>query len=40
LAQTKGVMRLSRAYTEIVSRTTKYALVVLAASLNNKGNRT
>ena len=29
-------MRLMRAYTEITSRTTKYALVVLAESLRNK----
>ncbi|MGB9365959.1 MAG: helix-turn-helix transcriptional regulator [Xanthobacteraceae bacterium] len=34
--QTKGAMRLMRAYTEISSRTTKYALVVLAESLRNK----
>jgi transcriptional regulator with XRE-family HTH domain len=34
--QTKGAMRLLRAYTEIGSRTTKYALVVLAESLRNK----
>ena len=34
--QTKGAMRLIRAYTEITSRTTKYALVVLAECLRNK----
>jgi transcriptional regulator with XRE-family HTH domain len=34
--QTKGAMRLIRAYGEIKSRTTKYALVVLAESLRNK----
>ena len=34
--QTKGAMRLMRAYGEITSRTTKYALVVLAESLRNK----
>ena len=34
--QTKGAMRLLRAYSEIGSRTTKYALVVLAESLRNK----
>ena len=39
--QSKGAMRLLRAYSEIGSRTTKYALVVLAESLRNKqrGNR-
>jgi transcriptional regulator with XRE-family HTH domain len=36
LIQTKGAMRLMRAYAEISSRTTKYALVVLAESLKNK----
>jgi len=36
LVQTKGAMRLLRAYAEIGSRTTKYALVVLAESLRNK----
>lgn len=36
LVQTKGAMRLLRAYAEISSRTTKYALVVLAESLRNK----
>jgi transcriptional regulator with XRE-family HTH domain len=34
--QTKGALRLMRAYTEITSRATKYALVVLAESLRNK----
>ena len=34
--QTKGAMRLLRAYSEIGSRTTKYALVVLTESLRNK----
>jgi transcriptional regulator with XRE-family HTH domain len=34
--QTKGALRLMRAYTEIHSRTTKYALVVLAESLRNR----
>jgi transcriptional regulator with XRE-family HTH domain len=34
--QTKGAMRLMRAYSEISSRTTKYAMVVLAESLRNK----
>ena len=34
--QTKGAMRLLRAYAEIGPRTTKYALVVLAESLRNK----
>ena len=34
--QTKGAMRLISAYGEIKSRTTKYALVVLAESLRNK----
>jgi len=34
--QTKGAMRLMRAYGEISSRITKYALVVLAESLRNK----
>jgi transcriptional regulator with XRE-family HTH domain len=36
LVQTKGAMRLLHAYAEIGSRTTKYALVVLAESLRNK----
>src|SRR5262249_908743 len=34
--QTKGAVRLMRAYSEISSRTTKYALLVLAESLRNK----
>jgi transcriptional regulator with XRE-family HTH domain len=34
--QTKGALRLMRAYSEISSRATKYALVVLAESLRNK----
>ena len=34
--QTKGAMRLLRAYADIGSRTTKYALVVLAESLRNR----
>jgi len=33
LVQTKGAMRLLRSYADIPSRTTKYALVVLAESL-------
>jgi transcriptional regulator with XRE-family HTH domain len=37
--QTKGSLRLMRAYTEITSRTTKYALVVLAESLRNRESR-
>lgn len=37
LVQTKGAMRLLRSYADISSRTTKYALVVLAESLRNKG---
>ena len=37
--QTKGAVRLIRAYSEISSRTTKYALVVLAESLRNKERR-
>ena len=36
LVQTKGAMRLLRAYAEINQRTTKYALVVLAESLGNR----
>jgi transcriptional regulator with XRE-family HTH domain len=35
LLQTKGAMRLLRAYSGIGSRTTKYALVVLAESVRN-----
>ena len=34
--QTKGAVRLMRAYSEIGSRTTRYALVVLAESLRDK----
>lgn len=34
--QTKGAVRLVRAYSEISSRNTKYALVVLAESLRDK----
>jgi transcriptional regulator with XRE-family HTH domain len=37
LIQTKGAMRLLRSYGDIPSRTTKYALVVLAESLGAKG---
>jgi transcriptional regulator with XRE-family HTH domain len=37
--QTRGAVRLMRAYSEISSRSTKYALVVLAESLRDK-NRT
>jgi len=37
LIQTKGAMRLLRSYADISSRSTKYALVVLAESLRNKG---
>jgi transcriptional regulator with XRE-family HTH domain len=36
LVQTKGALRLLRAYADIGSRTTKYALVVLAESLRNR----
>lgn len=36
LIQTKGAMRLLRSYTAISSRSTKYALVVLAESLSGK----
>jgi hypothetical protein len=35
--QTKGAMRLLRAYAEIPSRTTKYALVMLAEALKARG---
>jgi transcriptional regulator with XRE-family HTH domain len=35
--QTKGAVRLVKAYSEIPSRTTKYALVMLAEALRNKG---
>jgi len=38
--QTKGAMRLLRAYSEIGSRTSKYALVVLAESLRNNDRAT
>ena len=34
--QTRGAVRLMRAYSEISSRSTKYALVVLAESLRDK----
>jgi transcriptional regulator with XRE-family HTH domain len=34
--QSKGAVRLIRAYSEISSRNTKYALVVLAESLRNR----
>ena len=34
--QTKGALRLMRAYTEIPSRTTKYALVLLAEALRKR----
>src|ERR1051325_5050891 len=34
--QTKGALRLMRAYSEISSRATKYALVVLAERLRNR----
>ena len=37
LVQTKGAIRLLRSYAEIPSRSTKYALVVLAESLRKKG---
>jgi hypothetical protein len=40
LVHTKGAMRLLHAYAEIGSRTTKYALVVLAESLRNKDRAT
>jgi transcriptional regulator with XRE-family HTH domain len=36
LLQTKGALRLMRAYNEIASRATKYALVVLAESLRDR----
>lgn len=36
LLQTRGAVRLMRAYMEIPSRATKYALVVLAESLRQK----
>jgi len=34
--QTRGAVRLMRAYSEISSRNTRYALVVLAESLSDK----
>lgn len=37
LVQTKGALRLLRSYEEIPSRSTKYALVVLAESLRKRG---
>ena len=37
--QTRGAVRLVRAYSEISSRTTKYALVVLAESLRDRSKR-
>jgi transcriptional regulator with XRE-family HTH domain len=37
LIQTKGAMRLLRSYSDIQSRSTKYALVVIAESLRQKG---
>ena len=37
LVQTKGAMRLLRSYSDIPSRSTKYALVVIAESLRKKG---
>jgi len=40
LVQTKGAVRLLRAYGEIGSRATKYALVVLAESLRSRGGTT
>src|ERR1051325_8163850 len=36
LLQTKGALRLMRAYNDISSRSTKYALVVVAESLRDK----
>jgi hypothetical protein len=39
LVQTMGAMRLLRAYADIGSRTTKYALVVLAQDLRNEDRR-
>jgi hypothetical protein len=36
LLQTKGAVRLLRAFADIRSRATKYALVVLAESLGDK----
>jgi transcriptional regulator with XRE-family HTH domain len=37
--QTRGAVRIMRAYSEIESRSTKHALVVLAESLRNKERR-
>ena len=37
--QTRGAVRIMRAYSEIESRSTKYALVVLAESLRDKERR-
>ena len=37
LMQTKGALRLLRSYAEIPTRSTKYALVVIAESLRKKG---
>ena len=37
LMQTKGALRLLRSYGDIQSRSTKYALVVIAESLRKKG---
>ena len=37
--QTSGAVRIVRAYSEIGSRSTKYALVVLAESLRDKARR-
>ena len=37
LVQTKGAMRLLRSYSDIPSRGTKYALVVIAESLRKRG---
>jgi transcriptional regulator with XRE-family HTH domain len=39
LVQSKGALRLLRSYAEISSRSTKYALVVLAESLRDKERR-
>lgn len=37
LMQTKGALRLLRSYADIPTRSTKYALVVIAESLRKKG---
>jgi len=37
LMQTKGALRLLRSYADIPTRSTKYALVVIAESLRRKG---